>query len=738
MSTHVLPRDAASSWSHAERVTLLFGFAATTFAVAATRVAEDTTAVRFWDNAHWTLSYASAFALAWLSRRRARGALCRARTWFTRALFALFFGQVLWDVQVAIGWNPFPGPSDLAFVAVGPLLGLGVVCLTRDQRRSRRIAVGLDGVGLGLAMLALTLAAYLPRRGDFDAPTLAVLVAYPTALLTVTALIAVVALELMVPPKPGLFLLFAAVLGQGLLWMEWNLATLNGELDDATLLNYAFSYGALLLGAGVASFDPGEVEVVGALRRGYGIGSRLVPLALVVTAAVAMLLSSELFPQVRLAVTLCMVGVVIAAALRQSVMLEVSERLLAAEARSRELEERLSHSQRLESLGTLAGGIAHDFNNLLTAMLGHVELLHGQRSLPPEARESVDGLRAGATRARDVVRRILTFSRRDPAVVESVDAVELVEEVVALLRAALPARHALELVSEGRPRFTGSVAQIHQVLMNLGTNASQAIGDRPGRIRFTVRRVADGVEDEGLAPGSYIELCVEDDGAGMDAPTQARMFDPFFTTKPRGEGTGLGLSVVHGIVLEHGGALRVRSATGAGTTFRVLIPAASPAPAVSEAPAAAVPSTAEDPRPAPVSASRPQPSGEVLVVDDEPMIGFTLVRLLIHLGHRALPLTSPAEALSLLERDPARFCMVVTDMSMPSMTGADFARAIHAIRPDLRVVLSSGTDFVMTGTPFDDVLPKPYTLVALQDMLSRNLGVPVRAPAVVAAPPASE
>jgi signal transduction histidine kinase/CheY-like chemotaxis protein len=695
-------------FSIAERWVLAVGFAVTTTAVVATRVAADTSMVRLWDNVHWTASYATAAVVAYLSSRRAHGSLRLARRFCALGLIALTVGQLMWDVQVAVGWNPFPGPSDGAFVLLGPLLGVGVLMLTRGQSPARRVAIGLDATGIGLVFLALTLAAYLPRRGDFDTFTMTVLVAYPTLMLTVAALYLVVLLELREPPQWSAFLLFAGILGQGVLWAEWNLATLAGELGDALILNYCFSYSALVLGSGVALFEPAGREVTGRVRSLYRGASRLTPLFLVVAAAIAMLLSGGLLPQPRNAVLLCMVGVVIVAAFRQSFMLEEGERLLAAEAQNRALEEKLNRSQRMESLGTLAGGIAHDFNNLLTAMLGHIELLSRVPGLSKDATDSVDGLRAGAKRARDVVRRILAFSRHETTSIEAVDALELVEEVVALLRAALPARHVLSTHCDGRPVLRGSPAQIHQVLMNLGTNASHAIGERAGNVSYRARLVEIGPDDRTLPVGRYVELSVSDDGSGMDAATQARMFDPFFTTKRRGEGTGLGLSVVHSIVLEHKGALRVESTLGTGTTIRVLFPA-------SDQPVAKKPSS---------NGELKKPSlakGEVLVVDDEPMIGSTLVRLLTHLGQRAESLTSPDEALALVSRDPNRFSLVVTDMSMPTMTGAELAQALRKVRGDIRVVLSSGTDFVLSGTPFDDVLPKPYTVAALSAMLERNL-----------------
>jgi signal transduction histidine kinase/ActR/RegA family two-component response regulator len=714
----------SSRWSRAERLTFAGGLVLTVGAVLATRVAHTITAVRFWDNVHWTVSYAAAAALAYLSARRATGPTRRARTWFAAGLGALFSGQVLWDIQVAVGWNPFPGPSDGLFVLLGPLFVVGVISLTRDQSAARRVAIALDGAGIGLSLLALTLAAYLPRQGDFSGFTMAVLVAYPAALLAVTALLFLVVLELKEPPRPALFLLVAGTLGQGLLWMKWNRDTLANELGDGLLLNYLFSFGALFLGVGVSKFVLSGSEVGGRLRRAYELVSLMIPLILVVAAAVALAMSSGLLPRPRSAVRVCMVLVVIVAAVRQVLLLEEGERMLAAEARTRALEEKMARSQRLESLGTLAGGIAHDFNNLLTAMLGHVEILRTLSGLPPAAQDSIEGLRAGANRARDVVRRILAFSRHETTSIESVDAVDLVEEVVALLRAALPARHTLSIRAEGRPTLRGSPAQIHQVLMNLGTNSSHAIGARVGTITFSVGTLEVGPEDPTLPPGAYVELGVADDGCGMEPATQAKMFDPFFTTKKREEGTGLGLSVVHGIVAEHAGAIRVSSTLGEGTRVRVLVPSAGPL----ELPAAKQGSSGSLRRPTVLS------DGDVLVVDDEPLIGSTLVRLITHLGQRATYVTSPEEGLRAVENEPDRFALVVTDMSMPTMTGSELARAVRDVKPDLRVVLSSGTDFVLSGTPFDDVLPKPYTVGALAAVLERNL--PGRPAASPSTPPA--
>jgi signal transduction histidine kinase/CheY-like chemotaxis protein len=699
--------EASSVWARAERRTLFVGLLVTTGAVLATRLASTAAWVKVWDNVHWTASYAAAAALAWLSSGRARGPLRKARRWFALGTSGLLAGQLLWNLQVAFGWNPFPGPSDALYVSLGPLLAAGVLSLARGQSRARRVAAMLDGAGVGLCVLAFTLAAYLPQRGDFDGFTMAVLAAYPTALLSAAALLVVVTLETRQPPSVPLLVLLSGILGQGALWMKWNQLTLANGLGDGLAVNYLFSFGMLWLGVGIASYEPMSRDVEGGLARAYYLSSRLLPLVLVVTASAAVAFSTSAQSSVRLAIASCMAGVILVAVIRQSLLLEEGERVKKAEAHSRALEERMTQSQRLESLGTLASGIAHDINNMLTAILGHAELLSRAAPLNEEAQASVDGVRLGAIRARDVVRRILTFSRHEATPAKPFDARELAEEVAALLRAALPARHAIEVEVEGRPHVLGSPAQIHQVLMNLGTNASQAIGDRPGKIVFKAQLFQHRGSVELPFAGKYVELSVTDDGAGMDETTRARVFEPFFTTKPRGQGTGLGLSVVHAIVLEHGGAIEVDSGPGQGSSVRVVLPAAVGL-------AVAAPEETSGVQAHPAAAT-----GVALIVDDEAVIGGLLVRLLDRLGQPALATTSPEEVLELVRAEPERFAFVVTDMSMPTMSGEVLAQALRELHPDLPVVMSSGTDFVLAGTSFDDVLPKPYTLAALAALLTR-------------------
>ncbi len=513
------PAQVGFALSGAETRASLAGFILVTAAVVMTRQSDDPGVIRFWDNVHWTLAYGTALAIGWLGRSRATGLARRSKTWFVLALLALFGGQVLWDVQVATDYNPFPGPSDALFVLVGPLSIAATWHLLQGADRTRRAAILLDALGVALAVLALTLAAYLPRRADADLLTLTVMVVYPTALLGATGLFLLSIVHLGQAPRVGAGLLAAALLGQGLLWMVWNLATLEGRLSDGVWLNYLFSYSALLFGAAVACFTPGRDEVSGRLARGYRLVTQALPIAFVLAAAIAVALSTQLMPAVRVAIGSCMAGVVIVAIVRQSLLLEDRERLLVAEARHRALSERLAQTQRLESLGTLASGIAHDMNNLLTAVLGHAELLTTQ-ALDDDGQHSVEHLRGAAIRARDVVRRILTFSRQDSTPSEAVDCGSLVQEVADLLRAALPARHTTDVTLERDLFVEINPGQLHQVLMNLGTNASHAIGDRSGRIHFQVRSSELSAQSGTLAPGSYVAIQVSDSGVGMSETTR--------------------------------------------------------------------------------------------------------------------------------------------------------------------------------------------------------------------------
>jgi PAS domain S-box-containing protein len=367
----------------------------------------------------------------------------------------------------------------------------------------------------------------------------------------------------------------------------------------------------------------------------------------------------------------------------------------------RTLEDRIRQSEKMESLGRLAGGIAHDFNNILAAILGYTELLLDD--LPPgsEAADNLDQVLHASRRARDLVKQILAFSRKSDVIVGPIDIRFAVRDALRLLRASIPATvQVIEKIADTPLIVLSEVGQISQVVLNLGSNAEFAMRARGhGTLHITLEPAnIGGVVGRalGVAPGRYVRLVVRDDGDGIREDVVSKIFEPFFTTKAVGEGTGMGLAVVHGIVTAHGGVHRVESAPGRGTTFEILLPRAS----------------------TPVTTAAPLPrrqtvgSGRVLVVDDEQSIASMLARALPRQGFEVTSFTSPVEALQRFTSDPFSFDVVVTDRTMPQMTGEHLIRELLAIRPDLPVVLSSGqghtaaddlanTQVVHLAKPFD-------------------------------------
>ncbi len=345
-----------------------------------------------------------------------------------------------------------------------------------------------------------------------------------------------------------------------------------------------------------------------------------------------------------------------------------------------QLEAQLRQAQKMEAIGTLAGGIAHDFNNILGAILGYGELAH-QRSAPnTPLRRYLDNVMHAAGRAKALVDRILGFSRsglgeRVPVNVESI-----VEETIELLRASLPAGIRLESRLEaGDAALIGDATHLHQVAMNLCTNALQAMEQGGGVLGVVLERVEvtePGAHSRGtLSAGPHVRLVVSDTGTGIPPAVLERMFDPFFTTKGVGSGTGLGLSLVHGIVTDLGGAIDVTTRAGEGTRFEVWLPVAG-----------------ETAKPT-VDADREIPRGShqrVLIVDDEPALVELCEEMLAEIGYEPVGFHSSTQALQRFRADPARFDVVLTDEAMPDLSGTELVREIRRLRPEMPVLLMSG------------------------------------------------
>ncbi|MBI3371763.1 MAG: PAS domain S-box protein [Betaproteobacteria bacterium] len=395
-----------------------------------------------------------------------------------------------------------------------------------------------------------------------------------------------------------------------------------------------------------------------------------------------------------------------------------AERAMAeSEERRRMLEVQLRQSQKMEAMGTLAGGIAHDFNNIIGAILGNAALALEDVGEDHRALESITEIGKAARRARELVQQILAFSRKQTLSRRPIALDKLMEEAVKLLRATLPAGVRLIASSSAdAPSVMADPTQIHQVLLNLCTNAWHAMEGRPGTIALALESVAlDGPSDGGhpdLPPGRYARLTVKDTGRGMDAAVMERIFEPFFTTKPVGEGTGLGLSAVHGIVQGHEGAITVDSTPGEGTTFHLYFPAVELAAA------------AEAGGGVPADLQRQGRGQHVLYLDDDDALVSLVSRMLQRRGYRVSGFTLAQDALDAVRADPDGYDLAVTDFNMPGMSGLDVARELARIRPGLPVAVTSGyiTDELRRKAPECGVrhlIYKPDTVDELCDVVRR-------------------
>lgn len=397
-------------------------------------------------------------------------------------------------------------------------------------------------------------------------------------------------------------------------------------------------------------------------------------------------------------------------------LLDITESVEARE-RMRRQEEHLRQKQKLEAIGTLAGGVAHDFNNLLTVIMGNLELAQLQSMRGGEVGAHLATAQLTAKRAGNLVRQILAFSRRTPSRRETLRVEPVVEETVQMLRAL--GRQEVEYSVElpiGLPVISADPAQLQQALMNLGTNAIQAMRGRRGRLRIRAEVVTwdGGLPAEPLLPkaGRYVCLEVGDDGPGMTAEVKAQAFEPFFTTKAPGEGSGLGLAVVHGVMERHEGVVALETAPGEGCRFRLYFPAADRA-------ASAAPF-----KDAGVCLGRGQ---MIMLVDDDPLVATTAGALLEVLGYRVRCWTNPVAAWAEYQREPGAFAVLVSDLSMPEMTGMDLLERVRGVSAKQPFVLCSGyfseaEQELAERLGVSVLLPKPLDRDKLAQALSAALG----------------
>jgi PAS domain S-box-containing protein len=376
----------------------------------------------------------------------------------------------------------------------------------------------------------------------------------------------------------------------------------------------------------------------------------------------------------------------------------------------------LQQAQKMEAIGTLAGGIAHDFNNILSAIIGYGDLIdmYADRE-DSNIRSSLAELLKACNRAKDLVQQILTFSRQTEQIKVPLDIAPVVKEVLKLLRSSLPTtieiRHALK---PDLYHVLADPTQIHQILMNLCANAGHAMQPQGGILKVQLSNVEidAGFSERhpNISPGPHLKLTVSDTGHGLADNLMERIFDPYFTTKGKGEGTGLGLAVVHGIVKSHGGEITVKSETGEGTTFRVYLPVIK-----------------RKAKPEHVNYT-PIPEGDerILFVDDEKILVNIGKLMLERLGYKVTISTSSTEALNTFSFTPDEFDLVITDMTMPNMTGDRLARKLIEIRPDIPIILCTGFSELITRERAVDIgirdfLMKPLSVKSLAKTVRKVL-----------------
>ena len=397
---------------------------------------------------------------------------------------------------------------------------------------------------------------------------------------------------------------------------------------------------------------------------------------------------------------------------RTAELQQAHDRLMEETREREQAEEQVRHAQKMEALGTLTGGIAHDFNNILAVIIGFTDIVRGHVPKKSQDAQGLDRVMEAGLRGRELIRQMLAFSRKTDQDKKPVQLSSIIRETMKLLRASIPTTVSIKVdIKSETGVVLADLVQVQQVLMNLCTNAAYAMREKGGTLNVELSDLSveqSSGNSHPVKPGNYARLVVRDTGEGIPEDVMDKIFDPFFTTKKLGEGTGLGLSVVHGIVRQHDGHITVESLPGKGSAFSVYLPRIAEASSSAEA-----------------AAEGAMPTGHehILFIDDEEMLVEMGQELLEELGYRITASTDSARALALFRADPSRFDLVVTDQTMPNLTGIELAKEIIALKPDTPVILCTGFSHLVNA---DTARAAGIRAFAMKPLTKREIAKTIR------------